>query len=305
MKLNYLCIAIAFFIFSCYGQTKNPTISSAEEAANILESQETNPLLSLPQPTIMEAFPFEGHTLDFETEPTPKLQMISKKQNQITDTEKWFDENQLSLPTYTVYNEYQDIQGNIPASIPLNYEGFRITNGFYYETCDIFFYGPNYSDKRFMLITNKTHDKILHFLDFGKFAYAPQNLEEDKAYVFQSINWAVIEDGILYVSHGHDTYAKSSFGKNAYISAIDLENYATIWTTEPLTCNGTFTVVGNAIICGYGFTQEPDYLFVVDRFTGAHRQILDLATGPDYVIQKENQVFVRTYNQDYVFLIER
>ncbi len=37
-------------------------------------------------------------------------------------------------------------------------------------------------------------------------------------------NWAVIKDNVLFISHCHKTYAKSSNNMNAYITAIDLSD---------------------------------------------------------------------------------
>ncbi len=71
-------------------------------------------------------------------------------------------------------------------------------------------------------------------------------------------------------------------------------------------CNSrNFAVSGDALIAGYGFTAEPDWLYVLDRKTGAVVQKLRLASGPEYVIARGDRVFVRCYNTDYVFKLTR
>ena len=92
---------------------------------------------------------------------------------------------------------------------------------------------------------------------------------------------------------------------NAYITAIDLSTNEIIWRTNPLTCNTlNFVLYDDMIVCGYGFTQEPDYLYTVNKKSGAIAQKILLKSGPNYIIQKENQLFVRTYNTDYIFEIK-
>ena len=98
------------------------------------------------------------------------------------------------------------------------------------------------------------------------------------------------EENILYF-YAYSTNAKSSYGKNVYISAIDLKSFKVIWTTKPLSCNSTFTLADNSIICGYGFSAESDYLFAFDKKTGARKQTLKLDKGPSYIV-KDNKIFV-------------
>ena len=279
------------------------TLIDEYELLNV-ESEALTGDLEFPSPVVIETPNFEGNILPSASNKILKLKFESKKKNQIIDDGEWFSNNQLSLPTYYVINFDRNFEGNLPANIPQNYNDYIITDGFKYTNHDIFFYGSNYSERKFLLITNNTNTKIEHFLDFENFNYAPKTLEGNRAFVFQSIKWAVIENNILYISHGHSTYAESSFGMNAYISAIDLDNYEIIWTTQPLTCNSTFVLVDNSIVCGYGFTAEPDYLYVLDKHTGERKQTIKLDKGPSYIVQKDNKIFVRTYDLDYVFNIE-
>ena len=59
----------------------------------------------------------------------------------------------------------------------------------------------------------------------------------------QSVNWAVVKDGVLYFSisglSGFDN------GQNAYIVAIDTSTDKTLWVSKPNTCNSdNFLVIG-------------------------------------------------------------
>ena len=78
-----------------------------------------------------------------------------------------------------------------------------------------------------------------------------------------------------------------------------------IWTSQPKTNNcSQIAIVGNSIIAGYGFTDEPDYLFVLDKYSGQRVQRIFLKKGPDWVVVKGSSVYVRTYSLDYVFSIQ-
>jgi hypothetical protein len=59
--------------------------------------------------------------------------------------------------------------------------------------------------------------------------------------------------------------------------------------------------VGGGVACGFGFTDEPRFLFVLDRATGAKKQTVQLSTSPDLFILRGNAVYVRGYDSDFVF----
>lgn len=139
-------------------------------------------------------------------------------------------------------------------------------------------------------------------LDFNSYRYAPAGPERDRAFVEQDITWVVLREGVLYVSHGHRTYAESSGGLNAYITAIDLGTREVLWRSAPLVSNSrNFLIRGAHIITGYGFTDEPDFLYILDLATGQTLRKRKLATGPDYFVEKDGLLHVRCYNTDYVF----
>lgn len=116
------------------------------------------------------------------------------------------------------------------------------------------------------------------------------------------MRFALASEGALYVQHANRGYAKESAGQTAYISAIDLETGTLSWRSAPLVANGNgFALVRGAVVCGYGFTAEPDFLYVLDRASGATKQKIPLRTGPEEIVSKENAVFVRAYDTDLVF----
>lgn len=232
------------------------------------------------------------------------LTQVSATKNNITDDSEWFEKNGLSLPMYEVPNAFKGTAGNAPDKTPKSWNKLRLVEGIHSDKYNFFVYGKDFASGFVLLVTNKKVDSLLHFLDLGNYVLSPEYVKTDLEFIEQKINWVTIEDSVMYVATGHSTYAASSKGMNAYITAINLKNYAVIWRSKPLVNNSmNFELYGDLIICGYGFTAEPDLLYTLDKRTGAIVQTIPLKSGPSYIIRKGDKVYVRTYNVDYVFKI--
>ncbi len=258
------------------------------------------------EPRIMETPPFKGQIATSEKKAKLfTLVQESATKNNITDDAEWFAKNELSLPQYEVPNSFRNMAGNVPDKTPKSYNGEKLVQAIYNEQYNFFIYGKDFACGRYLLITDAKLNTVVHFLDFQNYVMSPEYVKADLMFIEQRMNWVTIENNILYIAHGHSTYAASSKNMNAYITAIDLSNYKILWRTKPLVNNSmNFELYGDLIICGYGFTAEPDFLYTVDKYTGAVVQTLPLKSGPSYIIRKGEKVFVRTYNMDYVFKIK-
>ena len=141
-------------------------------------------------------------------------------------------------------------------------------------------------------------------LDFSDFEYAGDFKQSEKEFVRQQIRYAQIKDHILYLSIGHLTYAESS-PHNAYVAAVDLAEKKLLWKSQPLVSNAAnFVIKGDVLLCGYGFTAEPDYIYQLDLGSGKVIDKTAVKSKADYLILKDNILYVRTYNTDYTFRIE-
>jgi hypothetical protein len=137
-------------------------------------------------------------------------------------------------------------------------------------------------------------------LDFRRFLTPP-----NRGYGME-IRWAREVGGVLYVSHAHQTYAESTNGRNAYLSAIDLERGRTLWRSRALVANArNFVVDGNLIVAGYGFTAEPDFLYLLDRRRGKVLDRLAVLSAPEVIKLRGDRYHVRTYDRDVVVRIAR
>lgn len=206
-----------------------------------------------------------------------KLEQLTEEPNEIIDTEKWFAENGLEQP---FWNTMQD-----------GTYRYEIT-GDDYRGCQLDVYSIS-------------SDEHMFCLDFSQYRYADDFKEEDRNFIDQEIWWAQSAGQVLYVAIGHNTYTASS-PHTGYLVAIDLNDMGVIWKSEPCTTNAkTFAIVDNTIICGYGFTSEPDYLILVNRLGGTQLEKIPIKTQAEYIICKDNVLFVRAYNTNYTFQMYR
>jgi hypothetical protein len=75
-------------------------------------------------------------------------------------------------------------------------------------------------------------------------------------------------DGVLYFNEACQSYSRDAQGKCSSLVAVEPLTKTLLWRTRPLVSNATFLVAGRYLITGYGFTAEPDALFLVRRSDG-------------------------------------
>ncbi|MGK3992031.1 hypothetical protein [Sorangium sp. So ce1024] len=232
----------------------------------------------------------------------PRLVKVAQQKNKITDEAAWFTRNGLSLPLLEVPSvPLLSSAGALPPFVPTHYRDQVLVRAIDHGDHLALLYGPNFGDARFVAIVDAGR-KIVGFLDFKTFLQPDEIAPGEASFVKGRIIWAVARDGVLYVSSGHMTYAASSKGKNAFLSAIDLASGQLLWQSAPLVCNAeNFVLRGDHLLCGYGFTAEPDFLYVLERATGKVVSKLPIKNKPDYLVEKEGKLFVRTYDTDYIF----
>ena len=146
-------------------------------------------------------------------------------------------------------------------------------------------------------------DTMYYSYDLSELCDGPDYEQEKVSAVHQFIRYATIVDNILYVEIGHLGYA-SEEPESSYIVAINLETNELIFRSEPLVANGSnFKIVDDTIICGYGFTSEPDYIYLLDRFTGEKYDAIKINSAADQFQVKGDTLYVATYNTAYEFTI--
>jgi hypothetical protein len=196
-----------------------------------------------------------------------KLKVKHKKTSEWLDTDKWFEDNQFEKPE-------------------LN----RVENGYTFEgqanSADLSY--------KYNILQLKTPDGSKNNYDFSAFAKSP----EAPSFAQGFIHYAAIKNDILYVSIAHRTYSSSN-PDTAFILAVDLEGNV-LWRSKTLVCNAqNFLIIDDTIICGYGFSGEPDFIYTIDINTGEVVDKISLRSGPDYFILSDGVIRLSTYNTDY------
>lgn len=289
------------------------TIDPSDEAkeTNSNPAKEVTPLPNVDtpvEPIILTSPPIEYYNSIQATKSTTiplNLKLSQSTPNNIIDDEDWFLDNNLELKSYYIEDAFQRGEADLPGEIETTQSDLFLTSAFFDDSYLYAVYGTDYNEGYLLNIYDVYTNSKLYSLDFTNYRYAPEFVTEDYGYVQQKVNWAVLQDNILYVSNSHNTYAKSSKYRNGYITAIDLISNSIIWRSKPLVSNTkNFQILDNVIICGYGFTAEDDFLYELDKNTGLILNEIPLKSAPTYIIKKDNLLYVRTYDTDYEFIIE-
>ncbi|MAS92302.1 MAG: hypothetical protein CMO55_03820 [Verrucomicrobiales bacterium] len=106
------------------------------------------------------------------------------------------------------------------------------------------------------------------------------------------------ETGILYYS----VVEGNLDGKDkARIHAFSTKEGVELWRSEAGTSHGNFLVEDQHIISHYGFTDEDDFLFVIDKGNGKTLKKSQLKTAADLVIKEGSKILVPCYQGSYEF----
>ena len=118
----------------------------------------------------------------------------------------------------------------------------------------------------------------------------------DKWYV--NGNNAYLEDGIFYGASVANGYANPG---SCFMFAYDLNKEELLWRSADQSYNTmNFIVKGDVIICGYGFTDEKDYLYQINKNTGEIIDKIELKKQPDLLVEQDGKLYVHTYSYNYV-----
>lgn len=187
---------------------------------------------------------------------------------------------------------FPDVRFNSP-------EGYYITTDRYY----ILRQDLNSDGLVDRLEISDTEWEAVASLDFSQFTDTSGNGDD---FTKESVLWAQenADGSILYVSVAHMTYSLS-MSDTAYIIAIDMNDKKVLWKSQSCVANAyNFYIKGDTIFGGYGFTDEPDYVYALDARTGETIESYSVATSPDYIFERENKLFVKCYDCVYVYDIK-
>ena len=210
---------------------------------------------------------------DHEYKPVT-LKQISCKGNEITDTDAWFSRAGTSKSGTYFYDD--------------NY-WYRLTGD------------AGYGTMTHIQISDKATGKELYDFDFSDFLY--EDGYEGKDFVERGIYNCFITDDLLYLNISHRTYSQDC-PVNSFMMCVSVDNGEVMWISRPLTSNSNdFVRYGDNMITGYGFTDEDDFIYILNRYTGQINEKIKVKKSPDYFAFVNGDLWVRTYSYDYEFNI--
>lgn len=229
---------------------------------------------------------FSGNDTGSETigEAAPfAMTIVSEKTNNVSEIPDWLAANDLSLLMLGgAGNSFVSADENAP-SVAADM-----------LLCGSAFYDENYIydwTNTGLSIYDRNSGRLLHAVSY----------QMDRWYFMG--NCASLQEGILYMGYLYNGYAMPG---TCYLLAYDLENDAVLWRSADQTYNTmNFIVKDDIIICGYGFTDEQDFIYQIDKNTGKVVSQLELKKMPELLVEKDGQLYVHSYSYDYLVELRR
>lgn len=107
--------------------------------------------------------------------------------------------------------------------------------------------------------------------------------------------------GQLFFNFANTGYA-SEDGCCSKLYCVDVNREEVFWSTKYLTSRDIFTLDDRFIYCGYGFTNEPDFIYLIDRRYGITLTECPIETAHQYMELTAEGLYVEDYNENaYLF----
>ena len=307
--MNRFVLSAALLTATVFAQAQNYTLDGVEHITEIVPVVVPN---------------FNGQTLS--AAPKGKSKTITLARTSFTKSLD--DYNALALPELKLGNiighptlGWDDTDYYIPDIVPEFYSDEWVLNDVFYDgdypvatygrapSTELLPWGESEKDisrrgrdpHLIMLVDPSKEVKKVY--NTSSMTFPPKNRASDIDR--QAVNWAVVKDGILYFSisglMGFD------HGQNAYLVAIDIATDKTLWVSKPNTCNSdNFLVIDNSIVCGFGDSGKPDFINVLNRFTGVQKQQLWVANAPNWLaLGTDGRLYVSLYDKHVAFKVNR
>ena len=250
--------------------------------------------LAAPQVVDAPGFPYRAKDVVSCKGNAVRLKRVSKKKNQITDDHVWNADNDLVRPAGALDAGHDQVPQETRWGRISFYRdnGAGLTVGIYVKVGQRL--GAK-DERGFSSIYDKEFDYTVVVFDAERVPGTVYPLTAFHPGILEMGHATLVGD-ILYFDANYNGYASIAKEKTGYLVALDLADGRVLWTTKNLTASWRgFIVHGDVIVAGYGFTAEPDFLYLIDRHCGKVLQKIHLKTA------HEDRLYVRTYDHDYVF----
>ena len=160
---------------------------------------------------------------------------------------------------------------------------------FYREPLDMWVWSEN---PRFRVILFDERGKRFWDLELNRFLSRPADLEiQDIRYYGRR----------LYFNEACQSYSREAGGECSALVKVDPWYRRVEWRTPNLISNNVFIVHDPWIIAGYGFTNEPDALFLVEQRSGKVVGRRGIDTAHQYFEVRDGKLVVVTHASVYIF----
>lgn len=111
------------------------------------------------------------------------------------------------------------------------------------------------------------------------------------------------KDGLIYFNMAYITYSSQVNGQCSKLYCLDPKTMEQEWCTPYLCSNGIFIIEGDYVVCGYGFTNEDDFVYLISRKDGAVFCEMPVKSSPvNYEFDEDGDLIVVDYNDNvYAF----
>ena len=114
----------------------------------------------------------------------------------------------------------------------------------------------------------------------------------------QDIRWDPLHHYLLF-NMACVSYSSSYGGRCSRLFCYDTEASRLLWQSDYLVSNDIFIINDKYVFCSYGFTNERDYLYMLDLHTGKQYSKLPMLKSVNYLELQEHNGREVLYAVDY------
>jgi outer membrane protein assembly factor BamB len=151
-------------------------------------------------------------------------------------------------------------------------------------------------------LTRVQRGKAVWVFDVEAYAKPPTTKVRHVAFAdfpLTGVSSAMVRGDVLYVCDADGSYAAEADGKKGFITALSLPTGAVLWRSAPVVCGGAVTTWRDYLVTGYGFTDEPDFLYALRLSDGEVVGRFPVADAPSVIVVQDDMLEVQTYSQRY------
>ncbi|MBM4370029.1 MAG: PQQ-binding-like beta-propeller repeat protein [Deltaproteobacteria bacterium] len=258
--------------------------------------------LLTPEEVPAPGFPYRSPELKGRPASGVRLREVSAEKNQITDHDEWYARHDLprcvglldpgseQVPAETRWGRLHAYRAGPEVKVGIYVRPEPVSEAAV-APVDAAIYTEQFDYTAVLFSRDLVPTRVLRLV-----AFHPGILE---------LSHAELVGTVLYFDANYNGYASIMKKRTGYLIALDLTTGRVLWTTKSLTASfWGFVVWQDVLVAGYGFTAEPDFLFLLDRDTGAVLQTVKLRTAHEVLIPRGDLLYVRCYDHDHVFRFE-